>query len=50
MDGTVFKVRKGSKVIDKTIYITAILKRDESKEVLGVWLGKYEASSFWIGV
>ncbi len=34
MDGIVFKVREGSKVINKTIYITVGLRRDGLKEVL----------------
>ena len=50
MDGIVFKVREGSKVINKTIYIAVGLKRDGRKEVLGLWLGKNESSSFWMGV
>lgn len=50
MDGIVFKVRENSKVINKTIYITVGLKRDGKKEVLGLWLGKNESSSFWMTV
>lgn len=50
MDGIVFKVREGSKVINKTIYIAVGLKRDGRKEVLGLWLGKNESSSFWMSV
>ena len=50
MDGIVFKVREGSKVINKTIYIAVGLKRDGHKEVLGLWLGKNESSSFWMSV
>ena len=50
MDGIVFKVRVGSKVINKTIYIAVGLRRDGLKEVLGLWLGKNESSSFWMSV
>lgn len=50
MDGIVFKVRENSKVINKTIYVTVGLKRDGKKEVLGLWLGKNESSSFWMTV
>lgn len=50
MDDIVFKVREGSKVINKTIYIAVGLKRDGRKEVLGLWLGKNEISSFWMSV
>ena len=50
MDGIVFKVREDSKVINKTIYLAVGLKRDGKKEVLGMWLGKNESASFWMGV
>ena len=50
MDGIVFKVRENSKVINKTIYLALGLNREGKKEVLGMWLGKNESSSFWMGV
>lgn len=50
MDGMVFKVRENSRVINKTIYLAVGLKKDGKKEVLGMWLGKTEAASFWMGV
>lgn len=50
MDGIVFKVREGSKVINKTIYIAIGLRKDGKKEVLGLWLGKNESASFWMSV
>jgi putative transposase len=50
MDGIVFKVRENSRVINKTIYLAVGLKKDGKKEVLGMWLGKAESASFWMGV
>ncbi|EDP95098.1 IS256 family transposase [Kordia algicida OT-1] len=50
MDGILFKVREDSKVINKTIYIAAGLRRDGVREVLGLWLGKNESASFWLSV
>lgn len=50
MDGIVFKVRENSKVINKTIYLAVGLNREGKKEVLGMWLGKSESSSFWMSV
>ena len=50
LDGIVFKVREGSKVINKTIYIAVGLKSNGHKEVLGLWLGKNESASFWMSV
>ena len=50
MDGIVFKVRDNSKVINKTIYLAVGLNKEGKKEVLGLWLGKNESSSFWMTV
>ena len=50
MDGIVFKVREGGKVINKTVYLCVGLNKDGMKEVLGMWVGKSEGSSFWMGV
>ncbi|MXV39407.1 IS256 family transposase, partial [Flavobacteriaceae bacterium Ap0902] len=50
MDGIVFKVRENSKVVNKTIYLAVGLNRRGKKEVLGMWLGKNESSSFWMSV
>ena len=50
MDGIIFKVRENSKVINKTVYIAVGLRIDGKKEVLGLWLGKNESSSFWMSV
>jgi putative transposase len=50
MDGIVFKVRENSRVIEKTIYIAIGLNIEGKKEVLGLWLGKNEAASFWMSV
>ncbi len=50
MDGIVFKVRENSRVINKTVYLAIGLNRDGRKEVLGMWLGNNESSSFWMGV
>ncbi|WP_410503975.1 transposase [Flavobacterium sp. I3-2] len=50
MDDIVFKVREGSKVTNKTIYLAVGLIRDGKKEVLGMWLEKNESASFWLGV
>lgn len=50
MDGIVFKVRENSKVVNKAVYLAVGLNRDGKKEVLGMWLGKNESASFWMGV
>ena len=50
MDGIVFKVRQNGKVINKTIYPAVGLNVQGFKEVLGMWLGESESTSFWISV
>ncbi len=40
--------RENSKVINKTVYIAVGLRRDDKKEVLGLWLGKEESAAFWM--
>ena len=49
MDGIVFKVRENSKIINKTICIVVGLSTN-GKEVLDLWLGKNESSTFWMTV
>ncbi len=49
-DGIVFKVRDNGKIINKTVYLCVGLKQNGLKEVLGMWVGKSESSSFRIGV
>ncbi|WP_205409942.1 IS256 family transposase [Bacteroides ihuae] len=50
MDGIVFKVRESGKVINKTVYLCVGLNNRDYKEVLGMWIGKTESSSFWMSV
>jgi len=37
-------------VVNNTIYLAVGLNRDGYKEVLGMWLGKNESASFWMGI
>lgn len=50
MDGIVFKVRESGKVINKTVYLCVGLNNRGYKEVLGMWIGKTESSSFRMSV
>lgn len=50
MDGVVFKVRESGKIINKTVYLCVGLSDKGYKEVLGMWIGKAESSSFWMSV
>lgn len=50
MDAIVFKVRENNKVVNKAMYLAVGLNSSGLKEVLGMWLGKTESSSFWMSV
>lgn len=50
MDGIVFKVREAGKITNKTVYLCVELNDRGYKEVLGMWIGKAESSSFWMSV
>lgn len=50
MDGIVFKVRESGKIINKTVYLCVGLNERGYKDVLGMWVGKSESSSFWMSV
>ena len=50
MDGIVVKVRDNGRIINETVYLCVGLKQNGLKEVLGMWVGKSESSSFRIGV
>ena len=50
MDGMVFKVRDGRKVINKCLHLVLGLNTEGRKEVLGMWISQKESASFWLGV
>lgn len=50
MDGIVFKVRDNGRVVNKTVYLCIGLNKSGYKEVLGMWVGANESSSFWMSV
>lgn len=50
MDVIVFKVRESGKIINKTVYLCVGLNERGYKDVLGMWVGKSESSSFWMSV
>lgn len=50
MDGIVFKVRDNGRVVNKTVYLCIGLNKSGYKEVLGMWVGANESSSFLMSV
>jgi putative transposase len=49
-DGVVYKVRKDSKIIHKTIYSVLGINSEGYKEILGLWMSETESASFWTTV
>lgn len=47
LDGIVFKVRKGAKVINKCVYSVLGINMEGRKEILGIWVSDNESASFW---
>jgi len=50
MDAIVFKVRKDSKVINKSVYSVLGIDMDGKKDILGLWISENESASFWLSV
>src|SRR5690606_2270347 len=50
MDGVIMKVRQNGKIINKCIYLVLGLKKDGTKEILGMWISENESAAFWLSV
>jgi putative transposase len=50
MDAIVFKVRKDTKVINKSVYSVLGIDLDGKKDILGLWISDNESASFWLSV
>lgn len=50
MDGIVMKVRQAGKIINKCIYLVLGLKKNGTKEILGMWIADNESAAFWLNV
>ncbi len=50
LDAMHFKVREHGKVVTKAVYNVLGVNRDGEKQVLGIYFGDSESSSFWRGV
>ena len=49
-DGIYFKVKKDSKVVNLCAYVVLGINGSGHKEILGIWLGEAESSTFWMKV
>jgi putative transposase len=50
LDAIYFKVRKENKIVNKAAYSVLGINTAGQKDVLGIWVGENESSSFWLGV
>lgn len=50
LDAIHFKVRDGGKVISKAAYVCLGMNVEGKREVLGIYIGENESSSFWLSV
>lgn len=50
-DALVARVREGSRVVKKSVYLALGINLEGSKELLGMWIGgEAEGAKFWLGV
>ena len=50
MDAIFYKVKNNSRVVNKAAYIVIGIDSEEQKDVLGIWIGEYENSKFWLKI
>lgn len=50
LDAIHFKVRKDGKIISKAAYVCLGINSNGIKEILGIYVGENESSSFWLSV
>lgn len=49
-DCLMVKIRDGSHIKNKAVYLAIAINRDGLKEVLGLWIAQTEGAKFWLGV
>lgn len=50
LDALQVNVREDAKVVKKAVYLALAIKKDGTKEVLGLWMDQAEGSKFWLGI
>ncbi len=50
MDAIHYKVREDHRYVTKAAYVVLGITMDGRKDILGVWIGEYESSKFWLNV
>jgi transposase-like protein len=50
MDAIFYKVKNNNRVVNKAAYIVIGIDSEGQKDVLGIWIGEYENSKFWLKI
>lgn len=50
LDALMVKVRDNGHIVNKAVYLALGVRRDGTKEVMGLWLGESEGAKFWLSV
>ncbi len=50
LDAIHYKVKKNHQYQTKAAYVVLGITMDGTKDILGVWIGEYESSKFWLNV
>lgn len=50
LDAIVIKVRDGSQVVKKSMYLALAIRLDGQKELLGLWTESAEGAKFWVRI
>lgn len=50
LDAIHFKVKQENKIVSKAVYCVIGVNREGYKDILGMYLGRSEGASFWLGV
>ena len=50
LDALHLKIRKGSHVENRAVYLALGVNLEGNKELLGLWIGESEGAKFWLGI
>lgn len=50
LDALMVKARDNGHIVNKAVYLALGVRRDGTKEVLGLWISEHEGAKFWLSV
>jgi putative transposase len=50
LDALMVKVRDNGHIVNKAVYLALGIRRDGTKEVMGLWISEHEGAKFWLSV